>query len=187
LWKTSDRHNLKSNCTPYSTLLPGHTRASHRPGCWKQLPLPVPHCWQYRRRLESIATVRIMIADPSPEVCVPRHLSRLWGRSTAVTAVSSRQSRDAPAEALLGLRQGQFYVVGDSDILLSRFSRGREGVFGPSIYEYRFENGKVREKIAFFKNIFVGYTGAVFFAIPQRLESKTMITSKLIFVLRKMF
>ena len=109
------------------------------------------------------------------------------GRSTAVTAVSSRQSRDAPAEALLGLRQGQFYVVGDSDILLSRFSRGREGVFGPSIYEYRFENGKVREKIAFFKNIFVGYTGAVFFAIPQRLESKTMITSKLIFVLRKMF
>ena len=32
-------------------------RANHRPGCWKQLPLPVPHCWQYRRRLESIATV----------------------------------------------------------------------------------------------------------------------------------
>ena len=75
----------------------------------------------------------IMIADPSLEVCVPRHLSRLWGRSTAVKAVSSRQSRDAPAEALLGLRQGQFYVAGDSDILLSRFSRG-EGLFCPSIY-----------------------------------------------------
>ena len=133
MWKTSDRHNLKSNCTSYSTLLPGHTRANHRPGCWKQLPLPVPHCWQYRRRLESIATVCIMIADPSLEVCVPRHLSRLWGRSTAVKAVSSRQSRDAPAEALLGLRQGQFYVAGDSDILLSRFSRG-EGLFCPSIY-----------------------------------------------------
>ena len=59
-------------------------RANHRPGCWKQLPLPVPHCWQYRRRLESIATVCIMIADPSLEVCVPRHLSRLWGRSAAV-------------------------------------------------------------------------------------------------------
>ena len=54
-------------------------RANHRPGCWKQLPLPVPHCWQYRRLLESIATVCIMIADPSLEVCVPRHLSRLWG------------------------------------------------------------------------------------------------------------
>lgn len=67
------------------------------------------------------------------EVCVPRHLSRLWGRSTAVTAVSSRQNRDAPAETLLGLRQGQLYVAGDSDILLSRSSRG-EGLFCPSIY-----------------------------------------------------
>jgi len=74
-----------------------------------------------------------MIADPSLEVCVPRHLSRLWGRSTAVTAVSSRQNRDAPVETLLGLRQGQLYVAGDSDILLSRFSRG-EGLFCPSIY-----------------------------------------------------
>ena len=124
-------------------------RANHRPGCWKQLPLPVPHCWQYRRRLESIATVCIMIADPSLEVCVPRHLSRLWGRSTAVTAVSSRQNRDAPAETLLGLRQGQLYVAGDSDILLSRFSRG-EGLFCPSIYEYRFRKVKVGEKSAIF-------------------------------------
>ena len=160
--KTCDRHNLKSNCTSYSTQLPGHTRANHRPGCWKQLPLPVPHCWQYRRRLESIATVRIMIADPSLEVCVPRHLSRLWGRSTAVKAVSSRQSRDAPAEALLGLRQGQFYVAGDSDILLSRFSRG-EGLFCPAIYEYRFENGKVREKIAFFQKYFCRLHGSCVF------------------------
>ena len=77
--------------------------------------------------------MRIMIAGPSLEVCVPRHLSRLWWRSTAAKAVSSRQSRDAPAEALLGLRQGQFYVAGDSDILLSMFSRG-EGLFCPSIY-----------------------------------------------------
>ena len=135
-------------------------RANHRPGCWKQLPLPVPHCWQYRRRLESIATVRIMIAGPSLEVCVPRHLSRLWGRSTAVKAVSSRQSRDAPAEALLGLRQGQFYVAGDSDILLSRFSRGLEGSFCPSIYEYRFEDGKVRDKIGIFSKIFLQNTSA---------------------------
>ena len=75
----------------------------------------------------------IMIADPSLEVCVPRHLSRLWGHSTAVMAVSSRQNWDAPAETLLGLRQGQLYVAGDSDILLSRSSRG-EGLFCPSIY-----------------------------------------------------
>jgi hypothetical protein len=75
-----------------------------------------------------------MIADPSLEVCVPRHLSRTVKRSAAYQAASWRQnSRDAPAEALLGLRQGQFYVAGDSDILLSRFSRG-EGLFCPSIY-----------------------------------------------------
>ena len=130
--KTCGRHNLKSNCTSYSTLLPGHTRANHRPGCWKQLPLPVPHCWQYRRRLESIATVCIMIADPSLEVCVPRHLSRLWGRSAAVRQ-PHRVRVGTHLPTLLGLRQGQLYVAGDSDILLSRSSRG-EGLFCPSIY-----------------------------------------------------
>ena len=93
-------------------------------------PASCTKCRQYRRFLVGSATVRIMIADPSLEVCVPRHLSRLWGRSTAVTAVSSRQNRDAPAETLLGLRQGQLYVAGDSDMQLSRFSRGR-GLFVP--------------------------------------------------------
>ena len=107
-------------------------RANHRPGCWKQLPLPVPHCWQYRRRLESIATVCIMIADPSLEVCVPRHLSRLWGRSAAVRQ-PHRVRVGTHLPTLLGLRQGQLYVAGDSDILLSRSSRG-EGLFCPSIY-----------------------------------------------------
>ena len=128
MWKTSDRHNLKSNCTPYSTLLPGHTRASHRPGCWKQLPLPVPHCWQYRRRLESIATVCIMIADPSLEVCVPRHLSRLWGRSAAVRQLH-RVRAGTHLPSLLGLRQGQLYVAGDSDIRLPRYIRGKRAFF----------------------------------------------------------
>ena len=94
-------------------------RANHRPGCWKQLPLPVPHCWQYRRRLESIATVRIMIADPSLEVCVPRHLSRLWRRSAAVRQ-PHRVRVGTHLPTLLGLRQGQLYVAGDSDIRLSR-------------------------------------------------------------------
>lgn len=126
-------HWMRSlSASVYSTLLPGHTRANHRPGCWKQLPLPVPHCWQYRRRLESIATVRIMIADPSLEVCVPRHLSRLWGRSAAVRQ-PHRVRVGTHLPTLLGLRQGQLYVAGDSDILLSRSSRG-EGLFCPSIY-----------------------------------------------------
>ena len=98
-------------------------RANHRPGCWKQLPLPVPHCWQYRRRLESIATVCIMIADPSLEVCVPRHLSRLWGRSAAVRQ-HHRVKVGTHLPTLLGLRQGQLYVAGDSDIRLSRCRKG---------------------------------------------------------------
>ena len=130
-------------------------RANHRPGCWKQLPLPVPHCWQYRRRLESIATVCIMIADPSLEVCVPRHLSRLWGRSTAVTAVSSRQNRDAPAETLLGLRQGQLYVAGDSDIRLSRCKRGKRAFLSLYIRTTR-KNKKVREKFSILAKYFFG-------------------------------
>ena len=111
--------------------------------------------------------MRIMIAGPSLEVCVPRHLSRLWGRSTAVKAVSSRQSRDAPAEALLGLRQGQFYVAGDSDILLSRFSRGERLFLAPLYMNIALRMEKFEKKLHFFKNIFVGYTGAVFFAIIQ--------------------
>ena len=98
-------------------------RANRRPGCWKQLPLPVPHCWQYRRRLESIATVCIMIADPSLEVCVPRHLSRLWRRSAAVRQLH-RVRAGTHLPSLLGLRQGQLYVAGDSDIRLSRCRKG---------------------------------------------------------------
>ena len=135
-------------------------RANHRPGCWKQLPLPVPHCWQYRRRLESIATVCIMIADPSLEVCVPRHLSRLWGRSTAVTAVSSRQNRDAPAETLLGLRQGQLYVAGDSDIRLPRYIRGKRAFL--SLYTIKMQVSLIllmkKSKIAKCTNIAAVFT-----------------------------
>ena len=131
-------------------------RANHRPGCWKQLPLPVPHCWQYRRRLESIATVCIMIADPSLEVCVPRHLSRLWGRSTAVTAVSSRQNRDAPAETLLGLRQGQLYVAGDSDIRLPRCRKGGKRAFLSLYIRTTRKIKKVREKFSILAKYFFG-------------------------------
>ena len=142
MWKTSDRHNLKSNCTSYSTLLPGHTRANHRPGCWKQLPLPVPHCWQYRRRLESIATVRIMIADLSLEVCVPRHLSRpLWALHRHYSGILASVA-ETHLPTLLGLRQGQFYVADDSDIRLSR-CQGEEGLFCPYIYIIATETEKV--------------------------------------------
>ena len=164
MWKTSDRHNLKSNCTPYSTLLPGHTRANHRPGCWKQLPLPVPHCWQYRRRLESIATVCIMIADPSLEVCVPRHLSRLWGRSAAVRQ-PHRVRVGTHLPTLLGLRQGQLYVAGDSDIRLSRCRKGGMRDFLSLYIRTTQKIKKVREKIRFWQNIFSDYTDGDFFAI----------------------
>ena len=141
-------------------------RANHRPGCWKQLPLPVPHCWQYRRRLESIATVCIMIADPSLEVCVPRHLSRLWGRSTAVTAVSSRQNRDAPAETLLGLRQGQLYVAGDSDIRLSRCrKKGGKRAFLSLYIRTTRKMEKVREKFCILAKYFFGATRMVNFLL----------------------
>ena len=114
--------------------------------------------------------MRIMIAGPSLEVCVPRHLSRLWGRSTAVKAVSSRQSRDAPAEALLGLRQGQFYVAGDSDILLSRFSRG-EGLFCPSIYIIAIKSQIVQKN----QKIFINFTIS-----PQKLSNFAIIKLELL-------
>ena len=90
--------------------------------------------------------MRIMIAGPSLEVCVPRHLSRLWGHSTAVTAASSRQSRDALAETLRGLRQGQLYVAGDSDI---KVLRGKESLFCPSILYTRKRVPKFEKKFAF--------------------------------------
>ena len=57
----------------------------------------------------------IMIADPSLEVCVPRHLSRLWRRSAAVRQ-PHRVRVGTHLPTLLGLRQGQLYVAGDSDM-----------------------------------------------------------------------
>ena len=114
--------------------------------------------------------MRIMIADPSLEVCVPRHLSRLWGRSTAVTAVSSRQNRDAPAETLLGLRQGQLYVAGDSDILLSRSSRG-EGLFCPSIYIIAIKSQIVQKN----QKNFINFTIS-----PQKLSNFAIIKLELL-------
>ena len=112
-----------------------------RPGCWKQLPLPVPHWWQYRRRLESIATVCIMIADPSLEVCVPR----LWGRSAAVRQ-PHRVRAGMHLPSLLGLRQGQLYVAGDSDIRLPRYI-GERGLFVPLYYKDAGKSHFVDEKI----------------------------------------
>ena len=75
------------------------------------------------------------------------------------------------------------YVAGDSDILLSRSSRGREAVFGPSIYEYRFENGKVREKIAFFQKYFCRLHGSCVFCyntIKKDLQQAAGISPALI-------
>ena len=72
--------------------------------------------------------------------------------------------RDAPAETLLGLR---LYVAGDSDIQLSRSSRGERVFLAPLYMNIALRMEKFEKKLHFFKNIFVGYTGAVFFAIIQ--------------------
>lgn len=101
-------------------------------------------------------------------MCSTPPLPPLGGRSTAVKAVSSRQSRDAPAEALLGLRQGQFYVAGDSDILLSRFSRG-EGLFCPSIYIIAIKSQIVQKNQ---KNFII------FTISPQKLSNFAIIKLK---------
>ena len=85
-------------------------------------------------------------------------------------AVSSRQSRDAPAEALLGLRQGQFYVAGDSDILLSRFSRG-EGLFCPSIYIIAIKSQIVQKN----QKNFINFTIS-----PQKLSNFAIIKLELL-------
>ena len=91
--------------------------------------------------------MRIMIADPSLEVCVPRHLSRTVKRSAADKAASWRQnSRDALAETLCGLWQGQLYVAGDSVI---KVPRGKEGLFCPSILYTRKRVPKFEKKFAF--------------------------------------
>ena len=45
--------------------------------CFISLKIGMGNHWNH-------AVVILRIADPSLEVCVPRHLSRLWGRSAAV-------------------------------------------------------------------------------------------------------
>ena len=92
--------------------------------------------------------MRIMIADPSLEVCLQRYLSQPIECSAADKAASWRQnSRDALAETLRGLRQGQLYVAGDSDI---KVPRGKEGLFCPSILYTRKRVPKSEKKFAFF-------------------------------------
>ena len=152
--KTCGRHNLESNCTSYSTLLPRHTRANHRPGCWKQLPLPVPHCWQYRRHLESIATVCIMIAGPSLEVCVPRHLSRLWGRSAAVRQPHRvRTGTHLPKHSVgCGKVSCMWPVI---RIFCYQGAKGERGLILSLYTVYSQKGAKIREKICIF-SIFFG-------------------------------
>ena len=79
--KAGDRHNLKSNAIPFDTTSRIVGKSPAR--LLETAPASCTKCRQYRRRLESIATVRIMIADPLLEVCVPRYLSRTVKRSAA--------------------------------------------------------------------------------------------------------
>ena len=80
--------------------------------------------------------------------------------------------RDAPAETLLGLRQGQLYVAGDSDIRLSRCreKRGKEGFFVP-LYKNNAKNQKSSRKIFNFGKIFFRATRMVIFllyGVPEK-------------------
>ena len=75
-----------------------------------------------------------------------------------------------PLGALLGLRQGQLYVAGDSDILLSRFSRG-EGLFCPSIYIIAIKSQIVQKN----QKNFINFTIS-----PQKLSNFAIIKLELL-------
>ena len=81
-----------------------------------------------------------MIADPSHEVCVPRRLSRLWGRSAAVMQ-PHRVRAGTHLPSLLGVRQDRLYVAGDSDIRLSRYIRGKRAFL--SLYTIKMQVGLI--------------------------------------------
>ena len=103
--------------------------------------------------------MRIMIADPSLEVCVPRHLSRLWGRSAAVRQ-PHRVRVGTHLPTLLGLRQGQLYVAVDSDIRLPRYIRGKRAFL--SLYTIKMQVSLIllmrKSKIAKCTNVAVVFT-----------------------------
>ena len=128
--KTRGRHNLKSNDIPYSTLLPGYKGRTTGPaagnsshflyhivGSTADALRASPRC------VSRLLTLRLRL-------CVPRHLSRLWGRSAAVRQ-PHRVRTGTHLPTLLGLRQGQLYVAGDSDIRLSRCQGGKRAYFVP--------------------------------------------------------
>ena len=85
-----------------------------------------------------------MIADPLLEVCVPRHLSRLWGRSAAVRQ-PHRVKVGTHLPTLLGLRQGQLYVAVDSDIRLPRYIRGKRAFLSLGLIEKKEKADTVSE------------------------------------------
>ena len=147
--KTCGRHNLESNGIPYSTLLPGYKGRTTGPaagnsshflyhivGSTADALRASPRCVS---RLLTLRLRYVFHATSPASGGAPLRLGSLIA-----------SERDAPAETLLGLRQGQLYVAGDSDIRLSRCRKGGRGIFCPSIYEYRFRKVKVGEKSTIF-------------------------------------
>lgn len=87
------------------------------------------------------------------------------GAPLRLDSASSRQSQDAPAETLLGLRQGQLYVAGDSDIRLSRCRKGGMRAFLSLYIRTTRKMEKVREKNLILAKYFFRATRMVIFLL----------------------
>lgn len=114
--------------------------------------------------------MRIMIADPSLEYVF--HATSPGPLSAPLPIRQHHGVRAAGTHlpTLLGLRQGQLYVAGDSDILLSRFSRG-EGLFCPSIYIIAIKSQIVQKN----QKNFINFTIS-----PQKLSNFAIIKLELL-------
>ena len=153
--KTCGRHNLESNFIPYSTLLPGYkgepparlletapascTIVGSTADALRASPRCVSSLLALRLRYVFHAT------SPGP-LSAPLPIRRHHGVRTAGTHLPS----------LLGLRQGQLYVAGDSDIRLSRCRKGGMRDFLSLYIRTTRKIKKVREKFLILAKYFFG-------------------------------
>ena len=153
--KTRGRHNLKSNDIPYSTLLPGYKGRTTGPaagnsshflyhivGSTADALRASPRCVS---RLLTLRLRYVFHATSPGPLSAPLPIRQHHGVRTA----------GAHLPSLLGLRQGQLYVAGDSDIRLSRCKRGKRAFL--SLYTvYSQKGAKIREKICIFSKLIFG-------------------------------
>lgn len=153
--KTCGRHNLESNGIPYSTLLPGYKGRTTGPaagnsshflyhivGSTADALRASPRCVS---RLLTLRLRYVFHATSPASGGAPLRLGSLIA-----------SERDAPAETLLGLRQGQLYVAGDSDIRLSRCRKGGMRAFLSLYIRTTRKIKKVREKFLILAKYFFG-------------------------------